>query len=277
MDYRLKKQAIIASILGLVLVLILGGAYYKWLYKAATCFDGQQNQNEEGLDCGGPCAMSCELLTVKDLQVEWAKAIFLKDGLYDLAAKINNINPNYGLGRFDYTFKLYDKSGQLLMEKKGSSFSLPNQKKYIVETNVASVAAPTKVELIIQPSEKTDWQKLTNDFATPDIFVQDKQFKYLENKAGESQASGIIKNNSVFDLDKIIVSVALFNESKKVIGVNKTEVYTIPAGQERYFSVSWYSALSGEVKSADMLADTNLFADDNYMRRYGTVEKFQEY
>ncbi|HRY52650.1 MAG TPA: hypothetical protein P5089_02240 [Candidatus Portnoybacteria bacterium] len=277
MDYRRKKQTIIASILGLVFISLLSGAYFKWFYVGATCFDGKQNQNEEGLDCGGPCAMSCELLTVKPLQVEWSKAIFLKDGLYDLAAKINNINPNYGLGRFDYTFKLYDKAGQLLMEKKGSSFSLPNQKKYIVETNIASVVAPAKVELIVQPSEKTDWQKLTNDFATPDIFVQDKQFKYLENKAGESQASGIIKNNSVFDLDKIIVSVVLFNESKEVIGVNKTEVYTVPAGQERYFSVSWYSALSGEVKSADMLADTNLFADDNYMRRYGTVEKFQEY
>jgi hypothetical protein len=277
MDYRRKKQTIIASILGLVFISLLSGTYFKWFYVGATCFDGKQNQNEEGLDCGGPCAMNCELLTVKPLQVEWSKAIFLKDGLYDLAAKINNINPNYGLGRFDYTFKLYDKSGQLLMEKKGSSFSLPNQKKYIIETNVAPAAAPTKVELIIQQSEKTDWQKLTNDFATPDIFVQDKQFKYLENKAGESQASGIIKNNSVFDLDKIIVSVVLFNESKEVIGVNKTEVYTVPAGQERYFSVSWYSALSGEVKSADMLADTNLFADDNYMRRYGTVEKFQEY
>lgn len=277
MDYRRKKQTIITLILGLLFISLVGGAYFKWFYVGATCFDGKQNQNEEGLDCGGSCAMSCELLTVKPLQVEWSKALFLKNGLYDLAAKINNINPNYGLGRFDYTFKLYDKSGQLLTEKKGSSFSLPNQKKYIIETNVASATAPAKVELIIQPSEKTDWQKLTNDFATPDIFVQDKQFKYLENKAGESQASGIIKNNSVFDLDKIIVSLVLFDESKEVIGVNKTEVYTVPAGQERYFSVSWYSALSGEVKSADMLADTNLFADDNYMRRYGTVEKFQEY
>ncbi len=71
--------------------------------------------------------------------------------------------------------------------------------------------------------------------------------------------------------------MALFDASKEIIGANKTEAYTIPAGEERYFSVLWFSPLAGEVKSVDILADTNLFSDDNFMRRYGAPEKFQEY
>ncbi len=264
--------------------MLLTGAYYRWFYQAPTCFDNKQNQKEEGVDCGGPCAISCELLTVKNLQVEWTKAVLLKDGLYDLAAKIDNVNPNYGLGRLDYFFRLFDGDGRLISEKKGSSFVLPNQKKYIIETNVSSGVKPEKVELVIDEALKTDWQRLKNDFEAPDIFVQDKQFKYLGNQAGQpvlqtgtAQASGVIKNSSNFDFDKIVISVALFNESKEIIGVNKTEVYTVPAGEERYFSALWFSPLAGEVKSVDMLADTNLFADDNFMRRYGAPEKFQEY
>lgn len=284
MDYRRRKQIIIVFIILVVLGLLSVGAYYKWFYQAPTCFDNKQNQKEEGVDCGGPCQMSCEPLTVKNLQVEWTKAVLLKDGLYDLVAKIDNVNPNYGLGRLNYFFKLFDGDGQLISEKKGSSFVLPNQKKYIIETNVSSGVKPEKVELVIGEALKTDWQRLKNDFEAPDIFVQDKQFKYLENQAGQpvlrtgtAQASGIIKNGSNFDFDKIVISVALFNESKEIVGVNKTEVYTVPAGEERYFSALWFSPLAGEVKSVDMLADTNLFADDNFMRRYGAPEKFQEY
>lgn len=280
MDYRRKKQIIIASLLALVLILLAVGAYFKWFYQAPTCFDNKQNQNEEGVDCGGPCAMSCELLTVKNLQVEWAKAVFLKDGRYDLVAKVDNINPNYGLGRFNYSFKLFNDKKQLLVEKQGSNFILPNQKKYIIETNVASGSKPDSVELVIEDALKTDWRRLANGFEEPNIYVHDKQFKYLESQPaqnGAAQASGIIKNGSNFDFDKITVSIVLFNEKKDIIGVNKTEAYTIPAGEERYFSALWFSPLSGDVKSADMLADTNLFSDSNFMKRYGAPEKFQQY
>lgn len=282
MGYRLRKQLIIVIIVLVVLGLLGAGVYYNWFYQGATCFDNKQNQGEAGVDCGGPCAMSCEILTVKNLEVQWAKAIFLKEGVYDLVAQVDNINPNYGLGSFNYSFKLYDVSDQLVGEKPGTNFILPNQKKYIVEANVAVSAKPARAELIITPPAKTAWQRLKDNFELPDIFVQNKQFEYLENQAsvqaGTAQASGVIKNNSNFDLDKISVAVVLFDANKEIVGVNKTDAYTIPAGEERYFSVLWFSPLSGEVKSVDILADTNLFSDSNFMKRYGTAtEKFQEY
>lgn len=280
MDYRRKKQIIIVSLLALILILLGVGAYFSWFYQKATCFDDRQNQKEEGVDCGGPCQMSCELLTVKNLQVEWAQAIFLKDGLYDLAAKIDNVNPNYGLSHFDYVFKIFNENGQAIAEKKGSSFSLPGQKKYLIETNVALPVRPEKIELTIAESPKTDWRRLKDNFEEPNIFVQDKQFKYLEDGAqtvGTAQASGIVKNDSNFDFDKITVSVALFDQAKNVIGVNKTEIYTVLAGEQRYFSTLWFLPLTGEVKSLDVLAETNLFLADNFMRRNSGTEKFQEY
>ena len=281
MDYRRKKQAIIVSILALVLVLILTGAYYKWFYQRATCFDNKQNQNEGGVDCGGSCAMSCEILTVKKLEVEWVKAIFLKDGVYDLAAKITNPNPNFGLEKFDYVFSLFDADNQLLAKKEGSSFVLPNQAKYLVEVNIALAVRPAKAELVIAEPVRTNWRRLRNGFQAPDMYVHDKQFKILGSEEGaqlaSAQVSGIIKNNSDFDFDKVSLAVLLFDAKKEIVGVNRTEAYTIPAGEERYFSVLWFSPFNGEVKSMDVLADTNLFSDSNFMKRYSEPEKFQEY
>lgn len=281
MDYRRRKQITIVLIISLILVLAGTGVYYKWFYQAPTCFDNKQNQKEEGVDCGGPCQMSCELLTVKKLEVQWVKTVFLKDGLYDVVAMIENSNPNYGLERFNYTFKLFDRDQRLIVEKTGSNFILPNQKKYIIETNVATDKRPDSAQLLMDGSSKTDWQRLADNFETPDIYVHDKQFRYLENQptvqGGVAQASGIIKNNSNYDFDKISVAVALYDANRDIIGVNKTEVYTVPAGEERYFSVLWFSPLSAEVNSVDMMAETNLFSDSNFMRRFGAPEKFQEY
>lgn len=280
MDYRRRKQLIIIFILALVLILLGAGAYYKWFYQAPTCFDGKQNQGEAGVDCGAPCAMSCELLTVKKLEVQWAKAVFLKDGFYDLAAKVSNPNPNFGLAQFNYAFKLFDASNQLIAQKQGVSFILPNQSKYLIEAIVAAERKPAKVEITIAESAKTDWQRLADNFAVPDLYVHDKQFKYLEKQAGQpasAQVSGIIKNNSNFDFDRIQVAVALFDASREPVGINKTEARTVLAGEDRYFSALWFSPLGGEIKSVDILADTNLFSDSNFMKRFGETEKFQEY
>jgi len=135
-----------------------------------------------------------------------------------------------------------------------------------------------KVELAITKSEPVDWQKLKEGFQMPNIYVHDKQFKFLEKSAATAQASGIIKNDSLFDFDTISVAIVLFDENKEVVGVNKTEARTVPAGEERYFAALWFNQLAPAVTNVDMQAETNLFLDENFMRRFGVLgEKFQEY
>jgi len=277
MDYRKRKQIIIVIILASLFILALVGVYFKWIRQAPTCFDGKQNQKEEGIDCGGTCALSCERLTIKALNVEWTNVMEIKDDRYDLAAKIVNPNPNYGLSLVKYNFKVFDEANSLITQQSGRTFIMPGQSKYLIESNLTLLAAPAKVELVIEPASKEEWEKLSSDYREPEIYIHDKQVQMLDSDKGAAQASGIIKNNSDFDFDKILVSVILFDEDKKIIGVNKTEARTVLAGEDRYFSVLWFSSLRGQVKSVEMQVDTNLFSNDNFMRRFGAAEKFQEY
>lgn len=277
MDYRKRKQIIIISILALALILLLVGAYFKWFYQGATCFDAKQNQNEGGIDCGGSCAMSCERLTIRDIEAQWAQAIELKDNHYDLVAKIVNPNPNYGLSLIRYTFKVLDEAGALLLEQKGKDFILPGESKYLIESNLALSVSPAKIELTIDKVSKEDWLKLSQDYQAPEIYIHDKLVQPLPDNKEGAQASGIIKNNSNYDFEKILVAIILFDENDKIIGVNKTEARTVLAGEDRYFSALWFSPLDGGIKSAEMQVDTNLFSNDNFMLRFGASEKFQEY
>lgn len=276
MSYRFRKQTAISFVYFLILALIGFGVYLSYFRAAATCSDNKQNQDETGVDCGGSC-ISCERLTIKQPEVISAEAILLKKGQYDLLGQVVNPNPNFGLADLEYVFKLYDFSGNSLGEKKGHVFLLPNQTKYIMEGN-ASVFQPIgKTELVLTEAPQTDWRQLAADYRSPSIFIYEKQFKLLENEAASAEASGIIKNDSLFDFDRILVTVVLTDKEKKIMGVNKTEARTVLAGEDRYFSCSWFNKLSSEVNSVEMQAETNLFSSENFMRRYGTQEKFQEY
>lgn len=275
MTYQQRKQIIVVVIVVSVLALIGTGIYFKYIRHQPTCFDDIQNQKEEGIDCGGPC-LSCERLTIKDIKTEWMNFLLLKDNRYDLAARLNNPNPNFGLSSFEYTFKLYDKSGNLIKEQKGINFILPGQTKYLIEGNVSVTQEVDKIELVLEKPAKAEWQKL-KDYQAPNIYVIDRQFRYLDERTGASLASGLIKNDSPYDFESIIVAVILFDEERKTIGVNKTEVRTVRAGEERYFSAPWFTSIKEEVRSLEMQAETNLLSDENFMRRYGVPEKFQEY
>ncbi len=276
MGYRLRKQLIITLIPIIVLGLIGFGVYWRYWRPLPSCFDKIQNQGEESVDCGGPC-IPCERLTIKDVQVEWVKFLRLEDNRYDLVARISNPNPNFGLAKLNYIFKIYNSTGQDIKEQRGNSFILPGQEKYLIEGNISVSESIADIELTVEKSSNEDWQKINADYRLPNIYVLNKEFKSLTNQPGVSQASGVIKNDSAFDFDNIVVSIILFDSSGGIVGVNKTEAHTVLAGEERYFSALWFTPINGQVASLEMQADTNLLSDENFIQKYGVPEKFQEY
>jgi hypothetical protein len=221
--------------------------------------------------------LSCERLTIKEIQVESVKYVLLKEKTYDLVARVNNQDPNYGLVQFKYTFSIFDFDGALMLERAGTDFILPSENKYLIEANIETAKPLGKVTLKIEPSAKTDWQKLAENYESPNIYVHDRQLNLSGSQQVQSEVTGIIRNDSLFDFDRIIVTVVLFDEEKEIIGVNKTEARTILAGEDRYFSAVWFTPINGEVASSDVKAETNLFQDSNFMRRFGVQEKFQQY
>jgi len=276
MGYRLRKQLTVIFIILFIFGLASFGIYWRYFRPLPTCFDRIQNQDEESVDCGGVC-ISCERLTIKDVQVEWAKYLLLENNQYDLIAKITNPNPNYGLAQINYTFKLYNSSGEEIKLQNGSSFILPGQEKYLIEGGVIIQDNPSRVDLVLEKAEITDWQKFNADYSLPNIYILNKEFKPVDNQPGVSQVSGLIRNDSAFDFNKIIVSIILFDGSGQMIGVNKTQASTVLAGEQRYFSALWYTPIMGSVISVETQADTNLLSDENFISKYGVPEKFQQY
>ena len=79
------------------------------------------------------------------------------------------------------------------------------------------------------------------------------------------------------DFDKIDVAVILFDNTGKIVGVGKTDIRTFVAKSERGFNVAWPFALSRNVARQDVEASTNLFENSNFIKSYGSPEKFQKF
>jgi len=272
MNKRIVKQLIIASVFLIILALI-ASLIYLLKKPEPSCFDGIKNQEEEEIDCGGPC-ISCELVHIESLRVLWAKAISNKNGFYDLVAEIRNPNQNYGSGNVDYKFELYDYNDNLVYEYSGTTFILPNQTKYLIKTKIESNNSIYRVDIDFIDIE---WEKPSN-YHTLEFAVQQKEYYFLDNESlGVSQAKAVLINKTNFDFEKIDIDVLLFDSLNNLIAVNNTEIRTLPVNQERDFVVTWFNEIDGQVSFIEIEPETNIFDPDNYISTTGEKEKFQEY
>jgi len=272
MQKRTFKQLKIGGICLLIIVSLAGGIF-ALSSEEETCADGLQNQGEAGVDCGGPCSL-CEFQTIRELQIKETKFFPTGQNLYDTLAVVENPNPNYGLERLAYTFVLKNAQGEVLAKKEGDTFILPNQKKYIVEANLKTFAEAKSVEIIFA---KTDWKKLEG-FDGAGLFISNKRFENTsESGLGAARAIGVVKNSSPYDWNRVFVETILYGQNRQIIGAGKTEVHSLLSGQEREFTIIWPDTPFGQVFDTEMVGETNVFAEENFLRRFSGQEKFQEF
>ena len=267
---RRNKQIIIATCFFLFWGLVGFGISYLFA-EGPTCFDGIRNQNEEGIDCGGPCELCPPIL--EKLKVSKIRAVQAGIESFDLLAQIENPNREYGAPQAFYQFEIFDQGNNLIRKVDGSTFIFPSQTKYIIESPVNLSGLPYKVTFSIK---NVDWEKLLN-FENVGLEIYNKKYNELSPEQDYfSEASGIIENASNYDYEKVEIFVVLYDNKDNIINFAKTEQRTISSGDRREFKVSWKRPFKKVYKS-DIEAYTNLFLDENFMRRHGTEEKFQQY
>lgn len=105
--------AIGASLVVFVLALIL----VPTVYQTPSCFDRTQNQDEEGIDCGGSCAYLC-IARVNEPIVRFTKAVFPTENRVDVIAYIDNPNTEAAARNVRYELTLY--AGDRSILKTGS-------------------------------------------------------------------------------------------------------------------------------------------------------------
>lgn len=102
----------------LVFLLVLATLVYAlFLYDSPTCFDGDMNGAERGVDCGGACERICAM-DVTAPRVLWAQSFEITSGLYNAVGYVENRNPVEGTKNLRYEFRLVDGAGARLQRSR---------------------------------------------------------------------------------------------------------------------------------------------------------------
>lgn len=252
MSHYLKKQFFIGFIYLIIIGAIGSGVFFGFFYSPESCFDGKLNQNEEQTDCGGLCAECQENLS--NPKIIWAKVFKVEENLYDLAAEIENLNVNYGSEALPYIFKVYDSKNSLILEKRGRSYIMPREKKYIIEV-VSLDKAPAKIDIKFSNIE---WKKfkILESINLP-IFNSRLDLKGKDGYA--AYAEGTVYNQTRFDLGAVDIAIVIKDLKGSPVAVNKTQKNTVKSGERRFFEVVWSSSFTNDESKVklDMRAYTN--------------------
>src|ERR1051325_1546720 len=105
MTRSLKK--LLYGLLYIGLFLFIGFTFYSsTTAPAPSCTNGIRDQGEEGIDCGGPCAISCAILKLNPIRVIDGPYVFSAGGKTVLLAEAYNPNSDYGASVANYEFDL---------------------------------------------------------------------------------------------------------------------------------------------------------------------------
>ena len=262
MNGRIQKQLIIGTVLILILG-VMGYGIYTRLGTKATCTDGIKNGQEEGFDCGTlACGKACEP-AIMPINIISSQFFQVGQGDYDFVAQLSNPNVFYGASRLEYSIDAFNYHG--------ATYILPGQTKWLVLTSLKNFEEVGDIKLVINNAQ---WEKLDIPNNTVNFALRRKD--YHPTQIG-TELEAVLYNDSNFDFDKTDVVVILFDDTNNIVDVNKTDIRTFVSRSERGFIVTWPFSLSGNVVRQDVEASTNLFENYNYIKSYGSPEKFQKF
>ena len=226
--------------LGVVFIII----FLLWNFLTQpTCFDGERNQNEENIDCGGPCD-PC-IGATKDLIITWTKFFKLKDGKYDVASLAENPNLFLGLTSLKYKFKLYDDKNILIAVRAGETFVNPGEQ-YVIFENAIDTGFRVPKRAFIEFTADPVWKRVEDE--RPKLVVSKKIF----NNEPFPRLTVEISNSSFFSVENIYAAVLLLDENKSVKGVSTTKIDFIEGEGTRQAVFTWPDPFFEEPDSSEI-------------------------
>ncbi len=222
---RTWKQLSFASAYLLIFLLIVGGIYFFYLKPAPNCSDNKQNQEETGIDCGGPC-IACE---VKDLNLVTEEIIFLSAGedRTTLLAKIRNPSQNFSAS-FSYQFELHGTPFQA-SELRGREVITAGDTEYIVIPN-----ARVNGENIRSADLNISDLNWSEDKSLPPNIRIISQTNVSKTRVS---VTGVLINQSPKSFPSVNVKALLFDSKGNIVNASFTQLEGVEAFSDKAFTV----------------------------------------
>jgi hypothetical protein len=246
---RRMKQVVYGILYLAIFAGIVTGIYVSLLKPPASCFDGIQNEGEQGVDCGGPCAKVCIPSSIQPISALGPVNVFTPVPEHvTLLVQIENSNSDFAASSFDYTVTLYGADGSSTVATfDGTSFAYADETKYLILPNEPIAAAVSRADIAVSDIQWVPAAQIG--------FVPQFAFTNITSAAsanGYAAVSGNITDRDVSSFQNIIIVAIFKNAAGTPIGASQTELDSLAPGGTQSFSIS-YPLLPDENISATEL------------------------
>lgn len=259
-ERKKKKQKIKAVYGAIILTFVVLGIF--WITPGVSCTDGKKNGVETGVDCGGICGACAAKVVAKDVRVQKTDFVALGNNSYDAVVWLENPNDVYGARSIQGTFLLYGGGQKFLGEVKTNSIILPREQKFIVSQGISG---SEPIESIEWKMTSTEWI-IMNEMSDLRLSITDRKYEELTSGSGFSKVSGLLRNDSLYDWNNVVVSVLLFDFSGKLLATHGTSRQTFRSGEKWDFQLIFPIRFSGEVQNITMQTETNVYDNANFIK-----------
>jgi len=259
MNYRTQKRVIIALSTLVAATIFAWGVFGLWIFIKPSAPETPPSN-------GGS-----EVVELEEIEISFEGFTEVKPEVYDALAFITNPNTEHGAAEVTYEFVFEDAQGDDIYSIEGKTFILPAQSRYIIKPAIKIANTPDSIKFRILSAR---WERL-HPFLPLGLSISDPVLSRKE-AAGTTNFSGVVKNRSPYNLQNIEVQVVLFNEGGDVFATGVTNMQTLLRGTDRFFQITWPSVLAPE-NVIDARVESNFLKNSNFIREYGTPQKFQEY
>lgn len=233
-----KKQIKFFTIFALGILVVVGVVIY-FVRQDPTCFDKRQNQDEEGIDCGGQICIPCSN-QIREINILWSRPFKISDGVYDFAALMENTNPFLKASKMDYFIKFYDAGNIMIAIKQNSTFADAGEKFVIFEPSIVTQhRVPVRAILEV---DSVSWDKGGKIPLKLDVLSTNK---FLGASSTPPRVEAVIKNQLNAEYKNIEATAVLWDAGDTSLGVSRTFVDRFDIDEIKTLTFTWPAGISG--------------------------------
>ncbi len=221
--------------------------------KASTCFDGTQNGDEKGIDCGGSCPNFCSFES-RDLLVRWKMALPVSGDVYNATAYIENPNPLSAAPKISYEFKFYDRSNIFITSREGSTF-VGFGPSAIVEPLV-DMNGQVPVRAAFQILSSVQFYRVDPRVEKIVVSVRDKN---LTGNDVMPKLTATLTNESKYTVRDLEVVALIYDNNDNAIASSKTFFDSLPGGESTTAVFTWPKPFPSDAVRTEIITRINPF------------------
>ena len=256
LSWRSKKQiTYISIVVGVILIFIYRSFVAPALNVGPTCFDGIQNADEQGADCGGSCQKLCSFQT-NTLLIRFARAFPVTSSVYNAMAYVDNQNAGSAVRKIAYEFRVYDDAGVFIISRAGESFIGPVGRFVIFEPSL-NVGNRIPAKTLFKFTQIPVWEKIDKRFETFPASVRDKK---LSNLDSTPKLSAVVSNDSIYDLSNLPVIAILYDKDGNALAASRTFLDQLTKNSTAPVYFTWPEPFEEQIFSTDIFPEINPFS-----------------